>query len=204
MNNYQPVQPAKTPRTLLLAQVAPGESGIVGFIGNPIREESAAQVPPEFRAGIIAALAAWKLVAESDMEECLPRLGYSDEAGINQDSIRAESTIKLINDSLAHFRRIWPYEAMLADLSIPNLESALMCLAKQPANQDVDAFCPEGSRGFMRHVLAQGLDNPSAPVVEKVPESFPELLEALFGSKYPGHAQMGRQKQIKEIEFPEP
>lgn len=162
---YQPVTPRKA---CVAFQILQPEDGQIGFQGMNIPEEVLEGAPLLTRVALLCGTKAWVLImGHKSPGEQLRRLGWpnpaNDGIGIKVMDGGADCSIGGIRRSLETLCRIWPFEATIANSIVEDLDAALMCLARPPiTGQATNAFCPMGSKGFMRLVPMGGINNPAA------------------------------------------
>lgn len=196
--NYEPIQAAKS---YLLASFVIQDGVSADFRLGNATAEAIATADPDTRSFFIMALLCRKYLGEcNNILAQIHRLEDVDEG--QAESWQIPEQVKKINETLDYLKTVWPYEYAFSVKAIPDIEAALMCMSRQINNQAVSAFCPEGSRGFIRSIETTGVENPAAP--RPVPQKqAPDLFEMLFGVPHPYLQNQSQPSKIKEIEFPE-
>ena len=196
---YQPVQPVKT---WAIVTLAPAESGVVGFTRVDLPDPGIKKIPVALRSAVLAGImSVHKILSSEDPAESLSRLGWPEGSAAPDNSIGDKEFLDSVTESLEHFATVWKHEYTIAKSVINSLDSALMCLAKPPENQIVDAFCPKQSKGFARVVTVGGMNNPASVVAKEIkrPTTIEEMMESIMRDH--GLVPNVEQVQHEEINF---
>lgn len=205
--SYTPVRPQKT--WLMVQAVSRGGPLVFQYV--PFVEEELGSLPREVRGSIIAGLMVWQQFSKLDQIEHLPHLlGWPEGHECDFGDLHNSQRNTQVNDTLKHLAELWPFEYEEVRHCIFDEETALMSMVVPPANQDgLQAFCPDGSKGFARYVGTTGLNNPRSQPTRKLARTDPTLV-ALFGrsvgkqlSQFMGATDEEKPRIHKDVEFPE-
>ena len=206
--NYVPVVPKKT---YLMTGAVPQVGPL--FIFNPYSQEELDRIPRRGRVSVAASILAWQFLSEVTPEEHLRSLlGWPEGAPLDTQALFTEQRAVQLKESWDFLLKVWPYECHEARKHIYDEDTALLALVLFSGPQEaVDAFCPEGSKGFARFIGNPDgrVNNPRSirPVRERRPDP---TLVALFGrqmgrelSKFTEPLQPEQPEEEKDVIFPD-